>query len=203
MKSGQIEIQRQHYPVSAMCRLLDVSESGHHAWRKRPPSARAQEDVRLEVEIHAAHQRTRPTHSLQPLQAELADHGVQIGLHRIRRLRQKLGLRCKQKRTFRVTADSKHQRPIAPNTLDRQFKVTAPNKAWATDITYISTGEGWLYLAGVKDLFNGEMVGYAMSERMTQTRVMQALFRAVSSKRPPPGRLHHSVRGSMSISIQI
>lgn len=92
-------------------------------------------------------------------------------MHRIKRIRKKLGLRCKQKRKFKVTTDSKHSLPIAPNLLDRQFAVTAPSKAWVTDITYISTDEDWLYLAGVKDLFNGELVGYAMSERMTKSLV--------------------------------
>jgi putative transposase len=127
---------------------------------------------------------------------DLSDHGVQVGLHRIKRIRKKLGLRCKQKRKFKATTDSKHNLPVAPNLLDRQFAVTAPNKAWVTDITYVATDEGWLYLAGVKDLFNGELVGYAMSERMTKNLVIQALFRAASAKRPAPGLLHHCDRGS-------
>ena len=104
--------------------------------------------------------------------------------------------RANGKSRFKVTTDSKHNLPVAPNRLDRQFAVTAPNKAWVTDITYIPTDEGWLYLAGVKDLFNGELVGYAMSERMTKTLVMQALFRAVAAKRPSPGLIHHSDRES-------
>jgi putative transposase len=200
VKYAQIESMRQRHPVSAMCRLLGVSESGFHAWRCRPLSARAQDDLRLEVQIKAAHQRTRETFGPERLQAELSDQGVKVGVHRIKRIRKKLGLRCKQKRKFKVTTDSRHGLPIAPNLLDRQFAVTAPNKAWVTDITYISTDEGWLYLAGVKDLFNGELVGYAMSQRMTKSLVMQALFRAVSTKRPPPGLLHHSDRGSQYCS---
>lgn len=196
MKYGQIETLRQHHPVATMCRVLAVSENGYHAWRKRPASPRAQAETRLETEIQAAHQRTRATCGPERLQADLSDHGVQIGVHRIRRIRKKLGLRCKQKRKFRVTTDSKHTLPIAPNHLDRKFAVDAPNKAWVTDITYISKDAGWLYLAGVKDLFNGELVGYAMHERMTQNLVSQALFRAVSAKRPRPGLVHHSDRGS-------
>ena len=92
-------------------------------------------------------------------------------------LRKKLGLRCKQKRKFKVTTDSKHNLPVAPNVLKREFAVAAPNKAWVSDITYIHTDEGWLYLAGLKDLFNGELVGYAMSDRMTKNLVMQAIPR--------------------------
>jgi putative transposase len=187
---GQIESMRQQHSVASMCRVLDVSESGYHAWRTRAPSARAQEEKRLEVEISAAHRRTRETCGPERLQADLADNGVQVGIHRIKRIRKKLGLRCKQKRKFKVTTDSKHNLPVAPNLLERQFTVAAPSKAWVTDITYISTDEGWLYLAGIKDLFNGELVGYAMNERMTKTLVMQALFRAVAIKRPAPGLIH-------------
>lgn len=196
MRYGQIEALRQHYPAAALCRLLDVSESGYHAWRKRPPSARARQEARLEMEIRAAHQRTRETCGPERLQAELSDHGVRVGIHRIKRIRKKLGLRCRQKRKFKATTDSKHTLPVAPNLLDRQFAVDAPNRAWLTDITYIATDEGWLYLAGVKDLFSGEVVGYAMSERMTKALVMQALFRACATKRPGKGLIHHSDRGS-------
>ena len=179
-----------------MCRILGISESGYHAWRKRPPSRRAQANARLEVEIKAAHERTRQTYGPERLQADLADNGIQVGIHRIKRIRSKLGLRCRQKRKFKATTDSSHNLPVAPNLLDRQFAVTAPNKAWVTDITYIATDEGWLYLAGIKDLFNGELVGYALDARMTQQLVMQALFRAVAAKRPGKGLLHHSDRGS-------
>jgi len=179
-----------------MCRVLDVSESGYHAWRKRPPSMRAQANVRLEVEIKAAHERTRQTYGPERLQSDLADNGVQVGICRIKRIRKKLGLRCRQKRKFKATTDSKHRLPVAPNLLDRRFAVAAPNKAWVTDITYIATDEGWLYLAGVKDLFNGELVGYALGSRMTQNLVTQALFRAVAAKQPGRGLIHHSDRGS-------
>ncbi len=196
MKYGRIEELRRQHPVAAMCRVLGVSETGYHAWRKRPVSARALENARLEVEIKAAHQRTRQTYGPQRLQADLADHGIEVGVHRIKRIRKKLGLRCKQKRKFKATTDSNHALPVAPNLLDRQFDVAAPNEAWTTDITYVPTDEGWLYLAGVKDLFNGELVGYAMNERMTQKLVTQALFRGVATKRPGRGLIHHSDRGS-------
>ena len=196
MKYGRIKELRQDGTVAAMCRVLGVSESGYHAWSTRQPSARTQSNERLEVEIKAAHQRTRETYGPERLQADLADNGIQVGVHRIRRLRRKLGLRCRQKRKFIATTDSAHTLPIAPNLLNRQFSVTVPNAAWVTDITYIATDEGWLYLAGVKDVFNGELVGYAMAEHMTTALVAQALFRAVTTKRPGPGLIHHSDRGS-------
>jgi putative transposase len=188
VKYGHIESLRQRHPVAALCRVRNVSESGYHAWRRRPPSARAREEIRLETQIAAAHQRTRETCGPERLQADLSDHGVQVGLHRIKRIRKKLGLRCKQKRKFKATTDSKHNLPVAPNLLDRQFAVTAPNKAWVTDITYVATDEGWLYLAGVKDLFNGELVGYATSERMARmahrrghTKLLEQLLVIVSA----------------------
>lgn len=134
------------------------------------------------------------------MQAELADHGVTVGVHRIKRLRKALGLHCRQRRKFVVTTDSAHRLPIAPNLLNRDFVALAPNKVWVTDIIYIETAEGWLYLAGVKDVFNGELVGYAMAEHMATALVTQALFRAVAAKRPPPGLVHHSDRGSQYCS---
>ena len=200
MKYAQIDALRPSHPIASMCRVLEVSESGYHAWRRRPPSVRAQENARLETEIKAAHQRTRETYGPARLRSDLADYGVKASIYRIKRIRSKLGLRCKQKRKFKATTDSKHELPLAPNWLDRQFAVAAPNRAWVTDITYIATDEGWLYLAGVKDLFNGELVGYTMAERMTKQLVMQALFRAVSTKRPAKGLIHHSDRGSQYCS---
>lgn len=150
MKYERIHELRQAYPVAAMCRVLGVSESGYHAWHKRPLSPRAQENAKLEVQIKVAHDRTRKPYGPERQQADLADNVVQVGLHRIKRIRKKLGLRCKQKRKFKATTDSRHSLPVAPNLLDRQFAVTAPNKAWVTDITYIPSDEGWLYLAGAR-----------------------------------------------------
>lgn len=196
MKYGMIGTLRQLYPVALMCRVLNVSESGFHAWSARPPSEREQENTRLEIEILAAHQRTRETYSARRLHRELIDHGVQITAYRVRTLRTKLCLRCKQKRKFKVTTDSKHHLPFAPNILQRAFSVNTPDKAWVSDITYIPTDEGWLYLAGIKDLFNGELVGYAMNERMTTDLVIQALFRATDRKLPEKGLVLHSDRGS-------
>lgn len=114
---------------------------------------RAQEEARLEVEIKAAHKRTRQTYGPERLQHDLAEHGIQAGVCRIRRIRKKLGIHCKQKKKFKVTTDSKHSLPVAENSLQQQFEATAPNQIYVTDITYIPTEEGWLYLAGHKDLF--------------------------------------------------
>jgi putative transposase len=193
---------RRQYPVPLMSRLFDVSASGYYAWIGRPPSKRTQEDVRLEVEIKAAHKRTRRTCGPERLQHDLAEHGVHIGVCRIRRIRKKLGIRCKQTKKYTVTTDSRHSLPVAANLLDQQFEVATPNSVWVSDITYIPTDEGWLYLAGHKDLFNGEIVGYAMGERITKNLVSQSLFRAVTAKRPAEGLVHHSDRGSQYCSYE-
>jgi putative transposase len=200
VRCDRIETMRQDYPISVLCRVFELGSSSYYAWRRRLDSPRARENARLEIEIAAAHERTRQTYGRERLQADLLDHGVSVGLHRIRRIRTKLGLRCKQKRKFRNTTDSKHDLPVAPNLLERNFDMSMPNQAWVSDITYVWTDEGWLYLAGIKDLFNGELVGYAMSERMTRTLVMQALFAAVALKRPAAGLILHSDRGSQYCS---
>jgi transposase InsO family protein len=179
-----------------MCGILKVSKSGYYKWLNRKPSKRVQEEGRLEVEIKAAHKRTRETYGPERLQHELKDQGVSVGICRIRRIRKKLGIRCKQRRKFKATTDSKHGLPVAENLLNQRFEATRPNEVWLSDITYIPTEEGWLYLAGHKDLFTGEIVGYAMGNRITKNLVSQSLFKAVAAKRPGAGLIHHSDRGS-------
>ena len=199
---AMINSLRLQYPLPPLCYVLDVSASGYHAWSKRPPSRRAQEEARLEVEIKAAHRRTRETYGPERLQEDLAAHGVHVGVHRIKRLRRKLGLRCRQKKRFKVTTDSKHSLPVAENLLAQKFEVSAPSRVWLSDITYISTREGWLYLAGHKDMCTREIVGYAMSARMTKNLVSQSLFRAVAAKRPVHRLIHHSDRGSQYCALE-
>jgi putative transposase len=190
-----MKAMRFRHGIAMMCGMLKVSKSGYYKWLNRKPSKWAQEEGRLEVEIRAAHKRTRETYGPERLQQELKDQGVSVGICRIRRIRKKLGIRCKQKRKFKATTDSKHALPVAENLLNQQFEATRPNEVWLSDITYIPTEEGWLYLAGHKDLFTGEIVGYAMGSRITKNLVSQFLFKAVGAKRPGPGLIHHSDRG--------
>jgi transposase InsO family protein len=185
-----IEGMRLKYPVPFLCRIFDVSVSGYYAQRSRTLSRRAQEDQRLEVEIRAAHKRTRETHGPERLQKALAADGINAAICRIRRIRKKLGIRCKQKRRFKATT----------NLLEQRFDAVAPNQVWVTDITYIPTEEGWLYLAGHKDIFTKEIVGYAMDFRMTKDLVSQSLIKAVAYKRSVEGLIHHSDRGSQYCS---
>jgi putative transposase len=191
---------RLTYPVPLLCRVLEVSRSGYYAWLTRPLSKRAQEEGRLDVEIKAAHTRTRQTCGPERLQRDLQAHGVRVGICRIRRIRKKLGIRCKQIKKFKATTDSTHAHPVADNLLDQRFEAEAPAQVWVSDITYISTDEGWLYCACHKDLFNGEIVGYALGSRITKDLVSRSLFRAVAAKRPPQGLIHHSDRGSQYCS---
>ena len=179
-----------------MSRMLNVSASGYYAWQDRPMSQHDRDELRLEIEVKAADKRTRQTYGAERLQYDLARHGVQVGVCRIKRIRAKLGIRCKQKRRFKATTYSNHNLPVADNLLNKQFQVSEANKVWVTDITYVATDEGWLYLAGHKDLFTKEIVGYAMGERMTKNLVSQSLFRAVEAQRPAKGLIHHSDRGS-------
>ena len=193
---------RLKYAVPLMSRMLDVAISGYYAWRERPLSQHDREELRLELEIKAADRRTKQTYGAERLQCDLAEHGIRVGVCRIKRIRAKLGIRCKQKKKFKATTYSQHGLPVAENTLNQQFQVTAPNKVWLSDITYVPTDEGWLYLAGHKDLFTHEIVGYAMGERMTQNLVSESLLRAIESKRPARGLMHHSDRGSQYCALE-
>jgi len=191
-----MKILRLKYSLPLLSRVLEVSRSGYYAWLTRPASRWAQEEARLEVEIRAAHKRTRKTCGPKRLQEDLAAHGIKVGVSRIRRIRKKLGIRCKQVRKFKATTDSKHTLPVAENLLEQKFEAAAPDRVWVSDITCISTDEGWLYLAAHKDLFNGEIVGYAMGSRITKDLVMRSLSMGVAIRKPDPGLIHHSDRGS-------
>ena len=186
---------RPHFSVRRMCRIFMVSASGYYKWLNAPPSRHAREEARLEVEIKAAHTRTRQTFGPERLQEDLAAHGIKVGRCRIRRIRTKLGIRCKQVKKFKATTDSTHAFPVAANLLEQQFGTTAPNEVWVSDITYIPTNEGWLYCAAHKDLFTGEIVGYALGPRVTTDLVRHSLLRAVALRHPPEGLVHHSDRG--------
>ncbi len=195
-----IDKLRARHSVPMLCRQLNVSVSGYLAHQHQPASPRQQEDLRLTMVIKAAHSRGRGIYGPIKIQAELAAQGIYIGINRIKRLRKAAGIRCIHKRKFRVTTDAKHKLPIAPNLLNRQFSPATPNQVWVADITYIPTGEGWLYLTAVKDLHTCEIAGWAMDERMTKKLVCDALRAAYWRKKPSAGLMHHSDRGSQYCS---
>ncbi len=193
---------RLDYPLAVLCRVLDVSTSGYHAWLVRQPSKRAQAKERLKVAAQAAHQRTRQTYGAVRLQRELAADGFAASLGTVKNVRRELSLCCvQQKRRFRVTTtDSRRTLPVAPNLLEQRFTATHPGEVWTSDITYVATEEGWLYIAAIKDLFAGEVGGRAFGSRMTTDLVVRALEQAVAVRRPAAGLIHHSDRGSQYCS---
>jgi transposase InsO family protein len=184
------------YPIPVLCRALQISRSGYYTWITRPTSQHARDEARLELEIKAAHKRTRQTFGPERLQRDIASHGIHIGICRIRRIRKKLSIQCKQIKKFKATTDSGHSLPVASNLLKQNFSAVAPNQVWVSDLTYIATEEGWLYCAAHKDIFHGEIVGYALGSRITRHLVEESLLKAVQAKRPPAGLIHHSDRGS-------
>lgn len=202
MKYAYMRGMRPQYSIPFMSRILKVSASGYYGWLIRKPSKREQERLRLEIEIKAAHKRTRETFGPKRLQKELLSNGIKTGICRIRRIRKKLGLYCKQKKKFKATTDSRHNLPVADNLLKQRFETIAPNRVWVTDITYIPTEEGWVYLAGHKDIYTKEIVGYAMDERMTKELIVKSLLQGIAKKRPVGGLIHHSDRGRQYCSYE-
>jgi transposase InsO family protein len=201
VKFAFIAAEKASYPVRVLCRTLEVSRAGFYAWHTRPAAARTRADHRLGVEIKAIHAETRQRYGSPRVHAELRDRGHRVGRKRVARLMRQHGLCARRRRRFRVTTDSNHPLPVAANVLGRQFTVVAPDTAWVTDITYLWTREGWLYLAVILDLFSRAVVGWAMSAQITtQHLTLQALKMALGRRRPPQGLLHHSDRGSQYAS---
>jgi len=195
-----IATEKAAFPIRLLCRTLHVSRAGFYAWQARPPAGRVQADERLAVEIAAIHAESRQRYGSPRIHAELRDRGCRTGRKRVARLMRVHGLAGRRRRRFRVTTQSRHPFPVAPNVLARQFARAAPDQAWVTDITYIPTGEGWLYLAVILDLCSRFAVGWALSERITDGLTLDALEMALGRRRPPSGLLHHSDRGSQYAS---
>jgi putative transposase len=192
--------EKAGFPIRLLCRTLQVSRAGFYAWQARPPAPRVRADVRLGLEIAAIHAESRQRYGSPRIHAELAYRGCRTSRKRVARLMRARGLAARRRRRFRITTLSRHPFPVAPNVLARQFERRQPNHAWVTDITYIPTGEGWLYLAVLLDLCSRLAVGWAMSDRITDDLTLDALGMAVARRRPPQGLLHHSDRGSQYAS---
>jgi putative transposase len=191
-----IRAHRGQFPVSLMCRALGVSRAGLYAAGRRGPSPRAQADAALRSEIRTIHATSRQTYGSPRVHAELRAGGRRCGRHRVARLMQAEGLQARRRRRFRVTTQSRHGHPIAANVLGRRFAVGAPDQAWAGDITYLPTREGWLYLAVLLDLGSRRVIGWAVRSTLERGLTLAALRMALARRRPAPGVLHHSDRGS-------
>jgi len=197
VKCRFVDAEKAGFPIQGLCEAIELSPSTYYAWRRRAKSARKLDDERLLVLIRAAFKESRETYGSPRVHAALAADGVSVGRKRVARLMRQEGLAVRPKRGFKCTTTVRNpDHAVAPNTLDRQFSVEAPNVAWVTDVTFVPTGEGWLYLATILDLFNREVVGYSMSSRNDQLLTAGALRMALSDHEPPAGLIHHSDRGS-------
>jgi len=185
-----------------MCRALEVSSAGLYAWRQRPrPSPREEREGELLGRIHEIHAASRGTYGSPRVHAELKKSDVPAGKSRVERLMREEGLRGKVRRRFRTTTDSEHALPVAPNTLDREFKVAGPDQVWAGDITFIPMASGgFLFLAVILDLFSRRVVGWALADHMRSELVESALDMALGARVPAPNMIHHSDRGSQYAS---
>jgi transposase InsO family protein len=195
VRFGFIQTEKATYPVRVLCRTLQVSPSGFYAWCRRSLSLRAKEDAALKVDIRAAHVASDKTYGSPRIHEDLKADGQQVGRKRVARLMREEGIEGQRKRRFRVTTDSRHSHPVAENHLNRDFTAPAPNKIWVSDITYIWTREGWMYLAAILDLFSRRVVGWSMDSRIDRTIALDALGMALRTRRPEPGLLLHSDRG--------
>ena len=196
MKFHFIREHSGRYPVVPMCRVLDVSKAGFYAWLLRPASKTSQENASLVSKIQVIHAESRRTYGAPRVHRALQNDGVRVSFNRVERLMRVNRILGKQKKRFRVTTNSNHPFPVADNLLDRNFEVTKPDRFWVSDITYIWTREGWLYLAVTIDLFSRMVVGWSMDNRMPWDLVARAFSMAVDSRKPDPGLMHHSDRGS-------
>lgn len=192
-----IDAQKATYPISMLCRLVDVSRAGYYAWVHRGPSQRAQDDATLTEDIRAIHSTSRGTYGVPRIHARLREQGRRVSRKRVARLMQAADLRgCGRRRRVRTTVSDPQATP-APNLVARQFSVGDVNRLWITDLTYLWTAEGWLYLAALLDAHSRRVIGWAMAEHMRVELPLEALQMALRERRPRSGDLvHHSDRGS-------
>jgi putative transposase len=190
-----IRAEKARFPVAFMCRQLGLSASGYYAWEQRPVSRRRREDQALVDRIRGFHRRSRGTYGSPSIYDDFKDLGETVGRHRIARLMRENGITARPLKRFRRTTDSKHDLPVAPNLLARNFETDRPDKAWVGDITYIWTDGGWTYLAVIVDLFSRRVVGWALDYHMRTELVLKALEMAKGLREVRPGLIFHSDRG--------
>lgn len=201
MTFGFIAAEKASFPISRMCRVLGVSQSGFFAWQDRPACRRQQLDMVYLSHIRTAFTLSNGTYGSPRMHRDLVDDGHEIGRHRTARLMRENQLAARQKRRFKRTTDSEHAWPVAPNLVAQDFTAHGPDRKWGADISYIWTAEGWLYLAIVLDLFSRRVVGWATSYRLKRDLAVEALRRALVARNPAPGLVHHSDRGSQYCSV--
>jgi transposase InsO family protein len=200
MKYQFIEDHKHDFPIVVMCGVLAVSESGFYAWRKRPTCQRKREDAHLKQEIRQVFEEHVGRYGAPRIYRELSDEGISCSRKRVARLMREEEIAAKRKHRRVNTTKRDESHPVAPNLLNREFTASAPNKKWVTDITYIPTKQGWLYLAVMLDLYSRMVVGWSMSGNCDEKLVEHALEQALARRRPVAGLLHHSDRGSQYTS---
>lgn len=196
MKFRFISENRETFKVGRMCIGLKVSRNGFYTWLKRPESCRSRENRFLEQKIREIHKYSNKIYGAPKIHEELKDNGIRCSKNRVAGIMRKANIRSKIVRKYKATTDSRHSFPVAPNLLDQNFDVSIPNKVWAADITYISTDEGWLYLATLMDLYSRRIVGWSMGSRMTRQLTIDALEMAIANRHDVKDMIHHSDRGS-------
>lgn len=196
MKYEFIETYRSTFSVEKMCQSLDVSRSGYYRWRVAPKSNRAAANEKLLDKIEETYEEFQGIYGSPRITQELRDAGVECSENRVARLMRENEIAAKTKRRFKVTTNSRHNLPVAPNLVNQEFTAAAPNQLWLSDITYIWTREGWLYLAAILDVFSRQIVGWSISKRMTQDLVLNALKQALGRRSVTSELIFHSDRGS-------
>jgi transposase InsO family protein len=196
MRYDFVERHRGRWPVRTMCRVLAVSPGGYYDRRGRPASGRTRRREALVVAIKEVHAEVKARYGGPRVHAELVPRGIACRVNTVAELMRRHGMAAKSKREFRCTTDSNHGRPVAENVVNRGFRPVAADRTWTADITYVATGEGWLYLAAVEDLYSKRIVGWSMGERIDSRSVVDALEMAPSRRRPGEGLVAHSDRGS-------
>ena len=195
-----IKKHAKYFPVRLMCKMLSVSPSGYYDWRGRPLSTRAQENAILAAKIKEIFDDESSRAGAKRIAKRLKQEGTSVGRHRVARIMRLHGWRAKAAKKFKATTNSNHKLPVAPNLLQQNFSASKPNEKWVSDITYVWTEEGWLYLAVIMDLYSRMVVGWSMSERMTSKLVIDALQMAIWRRKMPRGVIIHSDRGSQYCS---
>jgi transposase InsO family protein len=189
-----------NYPVRMLCELLDVSHSGYYRWVAKRPTTRERDDAAIAAKVAAAHRASRGTYGAPRILVDLREDGTRTSKRRCARLMRELGIQGRKKhRRKPQTTDSRHSEPVAPNVIALRPRPTGPNQVWLTDITYIQTAEGWLYVAAILDLWSRKIVGWSCAPTLHTTLVLAALQNALKHRRPPKGLLHHSDRGSQYV----
>ncbi len=200
MRFAFVQEHCSHIPAERLCHIMNITSRGFRAWRSRPASQRQREDMVLLAHIREQHHLSLGSYGRPRMTQELKEMGIQVGHRRVGRLMRDNGFKVVRTHKYKTTTDSNHRFNIAPNLLDRNFEAKRPNQKWAGDISYIWTREGWLYLAVMIDLHSRRAIGWAVSNRLKRDLAIRALNMAIALRRPPPGCIHHTDRGSQYCS---